>query len=240
MPDLTYVIPAYNSQEWLPFSIGSCIASSHKGIEVIVVNDGSTDHSKRVIDWYASKDERVRAIHLSDNKGSGNARNVGSFEAKSDYIAMLDSDDESTANRATETLKILREKGDSIVYGSCVELDFLGRNMGTLLATPFDLKHSIEKKLAFIVHSSMAYPKSLWEKQPYDTDTYVKLAMEDWKFQMDAAFKDYPFQHTAKVLCGHRLRQGQMAQRDDKKALEVKESYLKEHEKEHEKEKVEA
>ncbi len=229
-PELSYVIPAYNSHEWLAFSLGSCLASQLKSIEIIVVNDGSKDHTKRILDWYAAKDERVRPIHLTENKGSGNARNIGSFEAQSPYIAMLDSDDESTSNRATETLKILREKGDGIVYGSSVELDFIGRNLGTLLASPFSLKNSIEKKLAFIVHSSMAYPKSFWEKHPYDTEDYVKLAMEDWKFQMDAAFEGVPFFHTEKVLCGHRNRQGQMSKRDDKKALEVKEAYLKAHE----------
>src|SRR5260221_5915315 len=151
-PELSYVIPAYNSHEWLAFSLGSCLASQLKSIEIIVVNDGSKDHTKRILDWYAAKDERVRPIHLTENKGSGNARNIGSFEAQSPYIAMLDSDDESTSNRATETLKILREKGDGIVYGSSVELDFIGRNLGTLLASPFSLKNSIEKKLALIVH----------------------------------------------------------------------------------------
>lgn len=229
-PELSFIVPVYNGQEFLAMALGSCVSQTHRSIEIIVVNDASTDKTDRIIKFYADKDERIRPIHLDVNKGSGNARNVGSFEAQSPYIAMLDADDESTSIRAGETLRLLREKGDGIVYGSCVELDFSSRNMGTLIATAFNLEHSIKEKLAFIVHSSMTYPKSLWEKHPYDTDEYVKLAMEDWKFQMDAAFENYPFHHTEKVLCGHRIRQGQMAKRDNKRALEVKEAYLKAHE----------
>ena len=143
---------------------------------------------------------------------------------------MLDADDESTSNRAGDTLKILREKGDGLVHGSAVQLDFIGRNLGTLIATPFNMEHSLKEKFAFIVHSTMAYPKSFWERHPYDTDTYVKLAMEDWKFQMDAAFEGYPIRHTEKVLCGRRLTQGQVAGRNHKESMEVKEAYLKAHE----------
>jgi glycosyltransferase involved in cell wall biosynthesis len=227
--DLTFVIPAYNAESWLASSIGSCLAQSHRSIEVIVVNDASTDDSKHVIDWYAGKDERVRPIHLEVNKGSGNARNVACEAARAPIIAMLDADDESTANRAKDTLEAFKEK-DCLFYGSFIQLDFLGRNLGTMLASKFDLEHSLKNKLNYICHSTMAFPKSFWEKNPYDTEEYVKSAMEDWKFQLEAYFSSLPLVHTEKVLAGFRIiDNGQLIRRDPKLALELKESFLKDH-----------
>jgi len=232
IPDASFVIPVYNGEEYIANSIGSCIAQNHKRIEIIVVNDGSEDSTKRIIDWYALKDDRVVPIHLEKNGGSGRARNIGSSYAKSPYILMLDSDDESEKNRVTETFKVMRnsqnEKG-CLVYGSCAMLDCLGNNIGNSLASEFNVKNSLEKKVNFIVHSSMAYPKSFWEKNPYDEDEYVKLGMEDWLFQWQAHFNGLDILHTEKILCG--LRQnpdGQSMKRDSVKALELKEKFLKE------------
>ncbi len=223
--DLSFVIPVYNGEEWLAYSIGSCLAQSHKSIEVVVVNDASSDSTKKIIDWYTGRDERVKAVHLGDNKGSGNARNVGCDFSDAPIICMLDADDESTGNRAKTTLEAFKEK-DCIFYGSFVRLDFLGRNMGTLLASKFDFENSRKTHYNYIGHSTMAFPKSFWEKNPYDTDEWVKAACEDWKFQLEAHFAGIPLVHTEKVLAGIREISGQNSKRDPKKAEALKDAFL--------------
>ena len=167
-PDLSFVIPAFNAQEYLALALGSCMGQSHKNIEAVVVDDGSTDSTKRIIKWFAERDERVRPVYLETNKGSGHARNVGSYEAKSPYIAMLDSDDENEARRATVTLDLFRNNENCLVHGSCVILNHIGVNIRTFIASAFNPENSIKTKLNFIVHSSMSYPKLYWEKFNYD------------------------------------------------------------------------
>ena len=104
MPDLSFVIPVYNGAEYLAEAIASCLTQSHKNVEVVVVDDASTDSTKRVIAHYAKTDQRVQAVFLEENKGRGHARNVGNRAAKSKYLAVLDADDISDKFRAERCL----------------------------------------------------------------------------------------------------------------------------------------
>ena len=226
---ISFLIPVFNGQEYLSNAIASCVAQSLKTIEIIVVNDCSTDGTKRLIDWYASKDERIKAIHLDKNGGSGHARNVGVSAAKGNIICMLDADDESTRDRAKITNDLFGDSDNSLVYGSCVQLDCMGQNIGTLLASKFDIEDSLKKKLNDIVHSTMALPKSFLEKNPYDEDEFVRLGLEDWPLQLQAFKAGLEFKHTEKVLCGYRITRGsQSFGRDNKKVTELKEKFLSE------------
>ena len=63
MKTLTIAVPTYNMERWLPVTIESCLWQSHKSIEILIVNDGSTDASGEIADRYAKLDSRVRHIH---------------------------------------------------------------------------------------------------------------------------------------------------------------------------------
>ncbi|MFR0873290.1 MAG: glycosyltransferase family 2 protein [Bilophila wadsworthia] len=92
MKTLTIAVPTYNMERWLPVTIESCLWQSHKSIEILIVNDGSTDASGEIADRYAKLDSRVRHIH-KPNGGHGSARQRGQDEAAGDFITWLDADD---------------------------------------------------------------------------------------------------------------------------------------------------
>jgi len=92
MPKITYVIPCYNMEKWLPVAVESCLFQSDSDIEVLIINDGSTDGSGLLADRYAEVDSRVRVIHQS-NKGLGASRQVGQDNAVGEFITWLDADD---------------------------------------------------------------------------------------------------------------------------------------------------
>jgi len=90
-PKVSFIIPVYNSEKFLNRCIDSVLGQSYKNIEIILVNDGSTDKSAVICNSYAEKYD-VKAIHIK-NSGAGGARNIGLKYATGDYISFIDSDD---------------------------------------------------------------------------------------------------------------------------------------------------
>lgn len=90
---ISVVVPAYNIAQWLPRCLGSLLAQTYSNMEIIVVNDGSTDDTKAVLDRYAAEHSRVKAIH-KENGGVTSARLAGAAAATGQWIGFMDGDDE--------------------------------------------------------------------------------------------------------------------------------------------------
>ena len=91
-PLISVIIPVYNVEKYLEKCINSVIGQTYKNIEIIIVDDGSTDKSGLICDFFAGKDTRIVVIHKV-NGGLSSARNAGLDIAKGDYIGFVDSDD---------------------------------------------------------------------------------------------------------------------------------------------------
>lgn len=89
---ISIVIPVFNIEQYLGRCLDSIIAQTYKNLEIIIVNDGSTDQSAEIIDAYADKDKRIIPIHIS-NGGVTNARLTGVKRATGEYIGFVDGDD---------------------------------------------------------------------------------------------------------------------------------------------------
>lgn len=92
MQKISVIIPIYNVEKFLDRTIPAVLNQTYSNLEVILVDDGSTDNSGKIIDDYAKKDDRIRVIH-KENGGSSTARNAGIEVATGDYIGFPDSDD---------------------------------------------------------------------------------------------------------------------------------------------------
>lgn len=92
MPKISIIMPVYNAESYLSESLDSVIKQSFVDIEVICINDGSTDKSLEILNEYKDNDDRIRVIN-QDNKGGSAARNVGVDNAVGEYIMFLDADD---------------------------------------------------------------------------------------------------------------------------------------------------
>ncbi|AQQ52312.1 glycosyltransferase [Planococcus lenghuensis] len=89
---VSIIVPVYNAAHYLPLCIESILAQSYQNVELILVNDGSSDGSGELCEVYAKKDHRVRVIHQR-NAGPSVARNCGIAAATGDYLQFVDSDD---------------------------------------------------------------------------------------------------------------------------------------------------
>lgn len=89
---ISIIVPVYNVENYIKDCINSIVRQSYKNIEIILIDDGSTDNSGKICDYYGGKDKRIKVIHKK-NEGVSVARNMGIEESKGKYITFVDSDD---------------------------------------------------------------------------------------------------------------------------------------------------
>ncbi|MER7489925.1 bifunctional glycosyltransferase family 2 protein/CDP-glycerol:glycerophosphate glycerophosphotransferase [Streptomyces sp. NPDC126497] len=118
MPRFSVIVPAYQVQAYLHECLESVLSQSYPDLEVIAVDDRSPDACGAVIDEFAARDPRVRAVHLPRNAGLGPARNAGMERASGDYLVFLDGDDTLTPDALLALADRLKETGepDVLVY----------------------------------------------------------------------------------------------------------------------------
>jgi glycosyltransferase involved in cell wall biosynthesis len=116
---ISVVIPMYNSAESILRSIGSVLNQTYKGtLEIIVVNDGSTDNSLKVVEDYICANNITNVIVVNkQNGGVSSARNAGMKQAKGDFIALLDSDDEWGENKLARQIEVLTDNPQITLLG---------------------------------------------------------------------------------------------------------------------------
>ncbi|MDC1292414.1 glycosyltransferase [Amylibacter sp.] len=116
MTDISIIVPIYNSERWLRKCIESLISQSWKNLEIILINDGSTDASTEICQYYAGLDERI--VYISQlNQGMSVARNTGFDVATGDYVYFLDSDDYVAKNLVESCMKlIIKERYDILTF----------------------------------------------------------------------------------------------------------------------------
>jgi glycosyltransferase involved in cell wall biosynthesis len=113
-PLVSCIIPTYNREKFLPISIGSVLKQTYKNWELIIVDDRSTDGTKKLIEKYMKKDKRIKYVKNIHKQGPSGARNQGIELAKGKYIAFLDSDDEWMSFHLEEMIYYLEKYPDRI------------------------------------------------------------------------------------------------------------------------------
>jgi len=126
-PGVSVVMAVYNGLPYLAAAIDSILAQTLEDIELIIVDDGSTDGSAAVLAGYEKQDARMRVLH-QQNAGLAAARNAGIALARGEFIAMMDSDDESLPGRLRRQADFLHANPDvAAVACRCVFIDAEGR-----------------------------------------------------------------------------------------------------------------
>lgn len=112
--DISVIIPIYNVEQYIAECLDTVLNQTYKRIEIILIDDGSTDSSGKIADNYALKDERVRVVHKK-NGGLSDARNAGVKIARGDYVMFIDSDDYVDRKFAATALQSIKEFDADIV-----------------------------------------------------------------------------------------------------------------------------
>lgn len=134
-PLISVIVPVYNIKEYLPRCVESVLQQSYRNLELILVDDGSTDGTGALCDALSKTDERIRVYH-KENGGSSSARNLGISKAQGKYLGFVDSDDYISADMYERLVKALEEKGAGIAQIGRDEVDESGKRLPDVCIPP--------------------------------------------------------------------------------------------------------
>lgn len=126
---VSVIIPVYNRAELVRETVESVLEQTYRNLEVILINDGSTDHSLEIIQGLQKEHPDIIKVITQENQGQIAARNRGIGEAHGRYIAFLDSDDLWVPDKLEQQIPLFK-KGVGLVYGSVELIDGTGKNIG--------------------------------------------------------------------------------------------------------------
>ena len=136
-PVVTIVLPTYNRARYLRESIDSCRRQTYENLELIVVDDASTDNTAEVLN--SIPDERVVVLRNEQNLGAARSRNVALGRARGEFIALMDSDDRCAPGRLARQVECLQGHGELAAVSTRAKvIDEGGRPTGELYRTPCD------------------------------------------------------------------------------------------------------
>ena len=144
MTKISVIIPVYNVEQYLSRCLESVCGQTLKDIEIICINDCSTDNSLKILEQYKEKDNRIKIIELDKNCGVAGARNTGMKMTGGKYFAFVDADDYIEAEFLEKLYKKAERSNADVAYGQLVEIDC---NNKIFVRTEADLLASIGNKL---------------------------------------------------------------------------------------------
>jgi glycosyltransferase involved in cell wall biosynthesis len=123
-PLVSVILPIYNGERFIEATLTSALAQAYRRLEIIVVDDGSRDRSREIVEAFAARDPRVRLI-VQANRGVAAARNRGIAEARGEFVAPLDADDVWDPSKIERQVRRMRECGEAtgVVYSWWVWID---------------------------------------------------------------------------------------------------------------------
>ena len=226
---ISVIIPVYNVEDYLEECLDSVCNQSFKDIEIICVNDGSTDMSPKILDDYVKKDSRIKII-TQENNGLGHARNTGLKYAAGEYVLFVDSDDFLCENALGELYSNARSNNSDVVIfnffsyngnyaptGLQLEELFGNVDYNDFTFTYRDIKHYVMYDY-FAVWFKM-YKKDFLDK--FNLDFQVGIAYEDVLFQVKSFIYADKISFLPKHLYSYRVFNSSSITSDSTKIFDI-------------------
>ena len=160
---VTIIVPAFNSEKYIEKCLNSILRQTYQNLEVIVVDDGSTDGTAGIIRGIAGRDHRIRLL-CEENRGTSAARNYGLEEATGEYLTFVDSDDYIARDYVERLQKRCEStEADMVICGLC----YVGEN-GRILKriVPDYYQRGVHEEWTFRISAACShfYRRQIWEK----------------------------------------------------------------------------
>lgn len=157
---VSVIVPAYNSKNYINACVDSLLAQTYPSVEIIVVNDGSTDETRDILLSYGDK---IRLID-QENQGVSTARNHGLSEATGDYLLFVDSDDFIDANYIEKMVKAAVKYNSDLVLSGYIITDATGKAVQRVI--PGDYVAGVDEIWAYRLSSvwSRIYKRKYWDE----------------------------------------------------------------------------
>ena len=201
-PLVSAVIPAYNGERFLRVCIDSALAQTYEPLEVVVVNDGSTDGTAAILAEYG---DRIRVFH-QENAGRSAAKNRAIMESRGEWIALLDQDD-LWDPRKVETQLASAKPGDSVLHSDARVIDEAGvvtRNCWvTPGLAPFPQLADVIRQCPVLALTAMVRRDAGVAVGGFDEAN--KFGTDDWQLWLALAANHHTFRKVAAILASYRI-----------------------------------
>lgn len=220
MSKVSVLVPSYNCAHYLPQALDSALGQTFTDFEILVIDDGSTDNTRAVVEEYRGKaPDKVRYIY-QENQGLACARNTGLRHAKGEYVALLDADDVWLPTRLEETVKVLDADGSTgIVHANITKISEAGEELDTRRRDARYLSGYIFENI-FLRKAHVSCPTVLFRKQCCEEvgvfdPGLARLGCEDRELWLRISQK-FKIQYIDKVLALYRVSGKSMSQNKEK------------------------
>ena len=170
MSKVTVLVAVYNAEAWLPRCLDSLLAQTLPDIQIVCIDDASTDHSLQLLQQYAERDARIEVIVLGENHGQAFARNQGLKKAKGEYVCFLDADDWLSPDALASAVAVFESHSetDSVLF----QVDIVNPDGIERLPLPeFEVLTGHEaflKSIDWQLHGIYMVRTALHQRFPYD------------------------------------------------------------------------
>lgn len=196
---ISIVLPVYNGEKYLSESIESCLNQTYSNIEIIIVNDCSTDNSLNIAKQYERLDSRVRVIDNVTNQKLPNSLNIGHEKAKGDFITWTSDDNLYLPTSIEVMYSALQKEKVDFVYANFIQIDSKGNDIQELL-----LDEPEELIWKNVVGACFLYTRKLFKGNGvYNNKLFL---VEDYDFWL-RAFMKFKFHHINNTLYKYRVHE---------------------------------
>ncbi len=190
IPKVSIVIPVYNTEKYLRKSLNSAINQTFTALDIVIVDDKSTDNSLQIIREFQKKDDRIKVIALEKNKGNGFGRNSAIQKASAPYIMFLDSDDWLAPNAVEILYKEAHKKQSEVLLFGYFEVkcDKKGNILNTYPILP-TLNDGAIDFISYYLSNRKGFSSAAWS-YIFSRDHIINNQV---KFTEDIFFEDIEF-----------------------------------------------
>ncbi|MFJ7680009.1 glycosyltransferase family 2 protein [Peribacillus sp. NPDC097198] len=168
MLKVSIIVPIYNAEKYLSQCVESLVCQTYTNIEIILINDGSTDNSSTICEMFAQNDNRIRTIH-QQNKGLSGARNAGIEVSSGDFIMFVDSDDWIESNTCEEAVKYSQTFNADIVFWSytreysdtALVKKVINTKNDVEIFNKSEVKFKLHRRIMGLIEDEMRYPENM-------------------------------------------------------------------------------
>lgn len=179
MTKISILVAIYNDEQHLPECLDSLTEQTLRDIQIICIDDCSTDKSLQIARQYADRDKRIDVIHLERNQGQAKARNAGLGIAKGELVTFLDSDDWLATDALEKAVKTFQEHPltDTVLFRLMICTGTRRSNKGHVYDMPYfghvGGKDALDMSLDWTIHGVYVARKNLFDKFPYDDSCHA-------------------------------------------------------------------
>ena len=192
-PLVSVIVPIYNTEEYLEECLDSLVNQTLEDIEIICIEDNSSDDSLKILREYSKKDDRIILVENDSNQGQSVSRNKGLSAAKGEYVAFLDSDDRIDENAYEQLYKFAKDNGHDLVVFNAIRFNDEGVEWPCILHSKAGYDKTYSKTNVF-EHKTLIYDTSM--------SKFIRKEFIDelgFKFLENTLYEDLLF--SMQILC---------------------------------------